>query len=145
MANQYKFCRGHNLIEVLIALLVLSIGLLGLAGLQATSMQYGHDANVRSLATIAAYDIIERIHTNQDQAASYTAGTTCADVNACCNATAATVENDLMCWDRSLKTALPSGRGTVTGPDAGGYYTIDISWVDRQSGVRITQSWVFTP
>ncbi|MBN1378657.1 MAG: type IV pilus modification protein PilV [Gammaproteobacteria bacterium] len=145
MLNNVKYCRGHNLIEVMIALLVLSIGLLGLAGLQATSLQYGHDANVRSLATIAAYDIIERIHTNRDNAGFYTSVQTCSDPATCCDSAGASIENDLVCWDKSIKTSLPDGDGAVTGPDADGYYTVTINWMDRESGIKISQAWVFTP
>ncbi len=148
MMKKFKYCRGHNLIEVLIALLVLSIGLLGLAGLQATSMRYGHDANVRSLATIAANDIIERMHTNPNAAADYItaiATTACDNPATCCSATAATIENDLKCWLRSIKTALPGGSGVIEGPDTDGFYTVKVKWKDRETGAPITQNWVFTP
>jgi type IV pilus assembly protein PilV len=145
MLHNIKYYRGVNLIEVMIALLVLSIGLLGLAGLQATSLQYGHDANVRSLATVAAYDIIERIHTNRDNANLYTVTSTCADPATCCDESVGSIENDLMCWDKSIKAALPGGNGTVIGPDADGYYTVTINWTDRELEAQISQAWVFTP
>ena len=56
--------RGFSLIEVLVALLVLSIGLLGLAALQTTSLQYNTGSYFRTQATFLAYDIIDRMRAN---------------------------------------------------------------------------------
>ena len=47
---------GFSIVEVLVALFVLSIGLLGLAALQAQGLRFNHDAYVRTQATNAAYD-----------------------------------------------------------------------------------------
>lgn len=53
--------RGLSLIEVLIALLVLSIGLVGMASLQLTSLKSAHSSYYRSLASAAALDTEERL------------------------------------------------------------------------------------
>ena len=50
--------------EVLIAMLVLAIGLLGLASLQAQSLRFNHDSYVRSQATILAYEIMDKMRAN---------------------------------------------------------------------------------
>lgn len=55
-----KAC-GLSLIEVLIALLVLSIGLVGMASLQLISLKSAHSSYYRSLASAAALDIEERM------------------------------------------------------------------------------------
>jgi type IV pilus assembly protein PilV len=55
---------GFTLLEVMVALLVFSIGLLGLAGLQASSLQNNKTADMRSVAIIAAHDMAERIRAN---------------------------------------------------------------------------------
>ncbi len=55
---------GFSLLEVLIALLVLSIGLLGLAGLQGTGLRYNHSAYLRSQATFQTYDMADRMRAN---------------------------------------------------------------------------------
>lgn len=55
---------GFTLIEVMVALLILSIGLLGLAMLQATNLQFNTDAYTRTQATLFAYDIIDRMRAN---------------------------------------------------------------------------------
>ena len=64
---------GFTLIEVLIAMLVLAVGLLGLAGLQATSLRNNQSAYNRSQATQLAYDIADRMRANSAGIASYTA------------------------------------------------------------------------
>ncbi|HEX7027562.1 MAG TPA: type IV pilus modification protein PilV [Gammaproteobacteria bacterium] len=140
-----KINKGSSMIEVLIAVLVLSIGLLGLAGLQASSLQYTHDAHTRTTAAILAYDLIERIHVNDESAADYTSGDSCDNQESCCSAATVSVDNDLMCWTLALQQQLPNGAGSVTGPDANGFYTLNISWLERESGQTFTQSWVFLP
>ena len=56
------------LIEVLVALVVLSVGLLGLAALQQNAVRFNHDAYLRSQATVLAYDIADRIRGNRQAA-----------------------------------------------------------------------------
>jgi type IV pilus assembly protein PilV len=53
--------RGFSLIEALVALLVLSIGLLGIAAMQLKSLQGAHAAYQRSIASLAAQDAQERL------------------------------------------------------------------------------------
>ena len=53
--------KGFSLIEVMIAIVILSIGLLGLAGLQATAINGNHHGNTIGLATALAQDTIEQI------------------------------------------------------------------------------------
>lgn len=59
---------GFSLVEVLVALLVLSIGLLGLAMLQVEGMKLNSDAHLRTQATILAYDILDRMRANKSAA-----------------------------------------------------------------------------
>lgn len=60
--------KGFTLIEVMVALLVLSIGLLGLAALQATSLKTNHGAYTRGQAIFLAYDIMDRMRANRTEA-----------------------------------------------------------------------------
>lgn len=55
---------GFSMIEVLVAVLILAVGLLGVAGVQVVSMQNTSNANLRTLATIYAQDMAERIRAN---------------------------------------------------------------------------------
>lgn len=55
---------GFTLMEVLVALAVLSIGLLGMAGMQLFSMKSSHNAYLQSQATFFAYDLIDKMRAN---------------------------------------------------------------------------------
>ena len=115
---------GFTLIEVLIAFIILSVGLLAIVSLQATSKQYTHQAMQRSLAVSYAESIIERIRANPAALLTYTgAGTigggtinaepnpNCVNVN-CTSAQLAT--NDLYVFEQKMDGAA----ATVTEPDA---------------------------
>ena len=62
--------RGISLIEVLITVLVLSIGLLGMAGLQLMSLRNSQSAMERSVGVVQSYTIIEAIRADADSAKS---------------------------------------------------------------------------
>lgn len=62
---------GISLLEVLIALLILSLGALGFAGLQLKGLKTTEDANYRAHATLIAQDAIERVLSNPGQADRY--------------------------------------------------------------------------
>ncbi len=55
--------RGFTLIEALVAVLVLSLGLLGVAAMQLKALQSSHVSFQRSIATLAAQDAVERLWT----------------------------------------------------------------------------------
>ncbi|SHK85230.1 type IV pilus assembly protein PilV [Marinobacter antarcticus] len=56
--------RGFTMIEVLIAVLILGIGLLGVAGVQLVSMQQTVNSTLRSEATMYAQTVAERLRSN---------------------------------------------------------------------------------
>jgi type IV pilus assembly protein PilV len=60
----HKFERGLSMFEILITILVVSIGLLGLAGLQFAGLRAANSAQEHTLATLLAQDIEERIRAN---------------------------------------------------------------------------------
>lgn len=140
---------GFTLIEVLIAMLLLGVGLLGLAGLQANSLRNAQSAYNRSLATELAYDLADRMRANILGKATYVSGP--AAQIASCNTTgcssAQMAQNDLYEWN-TLFTTLPSGQsiicidstpddGTVALPSCNGVgsaYAIKIWWDDNHVG-----------
>lgn len=65
--SEYGKHAGFSLIEVLIAVLVLSIGLLGLAALQSLGIRFTHDAYLLTVATQQAEDMAERMRTNPSE------------------------------------------------------------------------------
>lgn len=63
--NARRLQAGLNLLEVLIATLVLSVGLLGLAGLQVSSLKTTQNASLKQEATFILYDLLERMRSNR--------------------------------------------------------------------------------
>ena len=130
---------GFTLIEVLIAMLVLAIGLLGVAALQFQGMKYNTDAYFRSQINFLVYDIADRMRLNQSNAAEYAANLTDYEVETTeptgCTQTgtgAVGRANDLACWKVQLYQALPPGTMANIDNDGGGLYTIKIKWTDRE-------------
>ncbi len=133
---------GFTLIEVLIAMLVLAVGLLGLAGLQATSLRNNQSAYNRSQATQLAYDLADRMRANFYGKAAYTAilpssataKTNCLPTTLPASGCSYTemAENDLFEWNLAVTTTLPSGIGTLA--VSANVYTISITWDDDRDG-----------
>jgi type IV pilus assembly protein PilV len=115
-----KQAKGITIIEVLVSMLILSFGLLGVAGLQTASLRNNQSAYYRSQATAAAEDIIDRMRAN---AAGVTAGDYDAldsdslpndpnCINTGCNA-AQLAAHDVRDWVQNTLSLLPSSHGTV--------------------------------
>lgn len=131
--------RGFSLIEVLIAILVLAIGLLGFALTQTMSLRFAVGANQRTQATNLAYDIIDQMRANrlvaaQYQSASFDAGA----VSATCERPAAgnaTIAQNIARWQCQAVRAL--------GPDTAAQVTVNngvvrvrISWGEERWAVN---------
>lgn len=122
---------GFTLLEILVTLIVVTIGLLGLAGLQMTGLRHNHDAYIRSQAALQAYDIADRMQANLVKAkelsnpydsrgtATYTysaigaADATCENATGSGCSTTALAANDMFRWKQTLRALLPSGIGIV--------------------------------
>jgi type IV pilus assembly protein PilV len=123
--------RGMTLVETLVALLVLSIGLLGVAALQMTSLRNNHAAHMRSQATALAYDIADRMRANRSVAVS---GGYDVALGAIPAAPATLADIDVTAWKNSLAAALPAGDGAVATNPAGdpNIVRITIRWDDSR-------------
>src|SRR5690606_5834816 len=105
-----RYQTGAGLIEVLITVLILAIGLLGLAALQTRSLQYNHASALRSQANILASDILDRMRINRKVALNGSYNLAYSDTTP----TGTTlVQTDLREWRALLARALPSGGGAV--------------------------------
>lgn len=114
---------GFTLLEVLISILVLAVGLLGLAGLQVVSLKQGQSAYNRSVATQLATDMGDRMRGNMNGVLANAYNRTgintdyAAAVANCTNTTgcvaADLAKNDAYEWQQLVKTLLPSGEGIV--------------------------------
>lgn len=145
--------QGFTLVEVLVSLVILSIGLLGIAKLMLFSSHSNDSAYLRSQATDLAYEMLDYMRANSVQAgtngtpqyAYNTPGTTLATNPGFTCVTAAPCANlaayDVYQWKLRLDAssgfvpagALPNGRGSVAAlTDANGQTTVTIivSWDD---------------
>jgi type IV pilus assembly protein PilV len=127
---------GFTLIEVLIAMLVLAVGLLGLAALQVSGLRNVQSAYNRSIANELAYDLVDRMRANIPGKATYISGPATQIVN-CENTVGCTsaqmAKNDLYEWHLAVNTNLPSGTSSVT--VVANVYTITMSWDDNHDGI----------
>lgn len=124
-----RAARGFTLIEALVALLVLSIGLLGVAALQLTSLQNNSAAAIRTQATYLAYDIADRMRANRKDAL---AGLYNFDFDTKPDAgSAVQAHKDVGAWKNVLAVTLPGGAGEID-VDADGVAVIRIRWSDSR-------------
>ncbi len=111
--------KGFTLIEVLIAMIILSFGLLGLAALQASGLKQNLSAHQRSQATTLAYDFADRLRANSMQRVTYmtNAGGNGTQTATCLTTTGCTViemaNHDIFAWKNQITSSLPSGTGAL--------------------------------
>ena len=117
-----KFMAGSSLLEVLIALILLSMGLLGMMALQTTSLKNNQTSMSRSLATELAHEISDLMRANRTlaEAGSY---------DIALDATAPTGTSvdavDLQNWKARL-AQLPAGQGSIA--QDGNQFVITVQW-----------------
>jgi type IV pilus assembly protein PilV len=136
---------GFTLLEVLIALLVLSIGLLGLAALQTTGLRSNQMASMRTLATQFAYEITDRMRANPDGVGDSEYVITTAQAPAATSATG-TALNDLTAW-RNNVARLPNGTSSISQCDTGTVpacpqltHVVTVFWDENRSGAAATNN-----
>lgn len=125
---------GFTLLEVLVAVLVLAIGLLGLAGLMTASVRNNQSAYQRTQATWLAYDIIDRMRVNRAVALANgynTAFGTPATCTASPALAGAMEAQDLADWKNQIACALPAGDGSVA-VQANRTVTVRVQWNDSR-------------
>jgi len=116
--------------------LIMSVGLLGVAALQSRSLSGALGATARSQAVIATGDIAARMHANPvDYATVQPADEACREVHfdhvhapRDCSA-AQLAADDIADWRTELAATLPHGAGTIR--RAGDHYLVDVSWDER--------------
>lgn len=137
--------RGMSLLEVLVAIVILSLGLMGLAGLQAASLRNNQTAYYRSIATQQAYDMADRMRANLAgvRAGNYSDLDNTIPADPACFATGCSVADmaitDHRQWNTNNAVLLPGGQGTVLcidGPAAAGCTASTGNWA-----FNITVSW----
>lgn len=151
--NSHNAQSGFSLLELLVSLVIFSIGLLGVAGLQVVSKQANYESQQRTIASQVAYALLEDMRTNGNgisvyrSAADLGGGTlsalpveNCKDPNTPCSAAQKAV-HDLWYWERVVDGVQEMGvegaaGGVVSptvcidGPAGGvaGVYAISVAW-----------------
>ncbi|MBK9326256.1 MAG: type IV pilus modification protein PilV [Hydrogenophilales bacterium] len=126
MRANIRAMNGASLIEVLVTMVIVAIGLLGLAGLQVANFRNAQDAYYRSQATFLANDILDRMRVNRAAGADYEVAVGSA-VAAGANAIAVA---DVAAWKNALASQLPDGEGSLA--VAGDLVTVRVEWDDRR-------------
>nr|WP_200332817.1 type IV pilus modification protein PilV [Thiocystis violacea] len=122
--------RGVTLLEVLITMVVLSIGLLGFAALQTVSMKSNRTALYRSYATTYAYDILDCIRANRASAGAYAVSVGTAPPSS----PTTVAQRDLGDWLTGLAANMPNGLGGVA--IAGNAVTITVQWDESPTDTK---------
>lgn len=126
---------GFTLLEALVSLVILSIGLLGVAKLVVGAVHADDSAYMRGQATQLAYQMLDSMRANRPAVSdnAYAGAAANSDcVTAACSPDTLAAE-DLYEWQQRLAQALPSGTGIVAiAPDVNGYpvATITVGWDD---------------
>lgn len=150
---------GFTLIEILVAVVILSIGLLGLAGLQVNALRNDQSAFMRTQATILAYDLADRMRANTNAITSGFYNPANAATTASCTTTVGCTaqemaQTDLQGWLDGISAYLPAGEGWVcidSTPDdgtgsatpacdgVGSQFVIKVWWDDDRDGTAPTE------
>lgn len=126
---------GFSLLEVLISVVVLAVGLLGIAAMQLNMIRYNHSAHMRSIAIAQANNMIDSMRANYagiksgqyNSISGIPAEPTCTT----CSATE-TAQRDAHIWNTYNSELLPSGQGTVA--SNGNTFTITVRWDNNRTG-----------
>ena len=134
MGPGFKRMQGFNLVEVLIALIIMSVGMLGIAGLYVHSMQAGRTSLFRHHAVTLAGDVADRIRANPRALGAYAlAGADNNCVSGGINCTpAAMAANDIFLWQQQAVDTLPTGAVAIVFNNAlvPPTYQITVSWTE---------------
>lgn len=153
--------RGFSLIEVLVALIVIAVGLLGIGKMQALALASTHSASMRSLAAIEAASLAASMHADRDfwdatppvtttvsgtSVTSTTSGFPAASAN--CQAVAvpctptSLASYDLDQWVLALNQLLPDVSATINCPNQTPPLscTIQISWSEKAVAINTTEA-----
>ena len=141
---------GFTLIEVMVALTVVSIGMLGIASLYTQALGAARTTQYRSQAINLLSDMADRIRTNRLGGVDYTglpADNNCDLLGAAACTPAEMAAHDLFMWDQQVQQLLPGGAWNIARNAAAlpPIYTLTLQWEEVGQGVLQTQAIVQVP
>jgi type IV pilus assembly protein PilV len=129
--NSTKKSRGVSLIEVLVTVVILAIGMLGLAGLQGNALRGNTSAYMRSQATFLAYDMLDRMRVNRTAAVDNQAYDVAIGSTSPTGTDALDVQ-EVAAWKTAL-TELSAGDGAIDCVPATDVCYVTVRWNDTRA------------
>ncbi len=130
------FQAGFSLLEVMVTLVLVAIGLLGVAGMQVAAIRLADASEVRSKGSASMESIVERILTNPNNAAAYEVSLTGA-------VTSGPAASDVTAWKADLAANLLNGQGSIavvtdascatTAPRVCRLVTVKVRWTENRT------------
>jgi len=132
---------GFAMLEVLITILVVSVGLLGIARLQTAGIRFNHASYLKSQAALQAYDMADRLRENQQgvSAGAYDNLSGSSSDPGCIASDCAAgqlAQYDYHAWTQANASLLPAGQGSVT--RQGNAFLITVRWDEDRNGATGT-------
>lgn len=126
-----KRMQGFGLIEAMVSIVILAIGVLGVAALQAIALRNNESASQRSMAIVQAYSILDAMRANVGVARS---GGYAFNISTCSIPNGISQRDvDIAAWVNSIKAEMgDSACGGIQLAD--GVFTIRVRWNDQRAG-----------
>lgn len=125
--NRKRDMKGFTMMEVMVAIIIIAIGLLGIAGLQLLAIRNTTGAGLRTVATQLAYDITDRMRSNERAVvAGYYSTLAAPSASPPCYSAGCTPQQlaalDMQSWLTRVQNTLPAGAAIIcqdsTAPEA---------------------------
>jgi type IV pilus assembly protein PilV len=132
------------MIELLVALVIFSFGMLGIAGLQTRTLSYSQNSLLRSYASNLTDDILDRMRADRANAVASPSlwATTVTDVSSGMPASPTTIYGkEIKEWKQAVEASLPNGRASIA--VSTGTVTIIIRWNEREAEGQEAQTSTF--
>lgn len=151
--NNTIYTKGFTLLEIMVAMVIFAVGLLGLAGMQSLAFQNTHSSYSRSQAILLAYEMADRIKANALGSVNYTLSVTATSVTGYTGSTMCTanrctitdiVKYDMGLWQAAVTERLPGGQSSIAIPSAKNHL-ITVHWDEDRTGVTGTNCSSSTP
>ena len=129
---------GYTLFEVMIAILIVSLGMIALGGLMINSLRYSKESANRFVATQQLYEITDRMRANnKGVVAGYYDAVEGIPTSASCDTTNCSINDlaiyDINQWNTKNSRVLPQGKGTIT--KNGSTFLVTVVWSENERGV----------